>query len=65
MKLIFHTDSEIFKILPVGYVSSPETIAFTDFTRKLSHAFEASLFMLQFYKQGIPALWHSGEEGTS
>ncbi len=59
MKLIFHTDSEIFKIVPVRYDSSPETIAFTAFTGKLSHAFEASLLMLQLYEQRIPALWPS------
>ncbi len=65
MKLIFHTDSEIFKIVPVGYVSSPETIAFTAFTGKLSHVFKASALMLQFYQQRIPALWPSAEGGIS
>ncbi len=61
MKLIFHTDSEIIKIVPVGYVLSPETIAFTAFTGKLSHVFEASALILQFYQQRIPALWLSAE----
>ncbi len=42
MKLILHTDSEIFNIVPVRYVSSPETIVFTAITGKLSHAFEAA-----------------------
>ncbi len=58
-------DSEIFKIAPVGYVSSPKTIAFTAFTGKLSHAFEASHVLLQFYKKGIPTLWPSVEGGLS
>ncbi len=53
----------IFEIVPVRHVSSPETIAFFAFTGKLSHTFEASPFMLQFYKQGKPALWPSVEGG--
>ncbi len=65
MKFIFHTDSEIFNIVPVGYVSSPEITVFTAITGKLSHAFEASPLMLQFYKQGKPALWPSVEGGIS
>ncbi len=65
MKLVFHADSEIVKIDPVGYVSSPETIAFTAFTGKLSHAFEASRLILQFFKQGIPEPWPSIEGGVS
>ncbi len=65
MKFIFHTDSEIFNIVPVGYVSSAETIAFTAFTGKLPHAFEASSLMLRFYKQRKPALWPSADGGIS
>ncbi len=65
MKLVFHTDLEIFKIVPVGYVSSPETIAFIAFTGKLPHAFEATPLMLQLYKQMISALWPSVEGGIS
>ncbi len=48
IKLIFHKDSKIFKIVPVAYVSSLETIEFTAFTGMLSHAFEDSTQMLQF-----------------
>ncbi len=65
MKLIVHTDSEIFKIVPVGYASLPETIAFPAFTGKLSNAFEASPFMPQFYKQRISAQWSSVVGGIS
>ncbi len=65
MKLIFYADSEIYKIVPVGAISSPETTAFIAFTGKLSHAFEASPVLLPFYEQGIPALWPSVEGGIS
>ncbi len=57
MKFSFHTESEIFEIVPVGYVSSPETIEFTVFTGKLSHALEGSPLMLRFYKQRIQSFW--------
>ncbi len=65
MKFIFHPDSEIFNIVPVGYISSSETNAFTAFTGKLSHAFESSDLILRFYKQRIPALWSNIEGGIS